>query len=85
MRKFPWAWVMPGGHIEAQETLEESVKRELFEETGIVLGEGSCRGKVEPYFVFESVSVKVRGVKPPFSGHLVLFFKVQIDMDFEEI
>ena len=35
--------------------------------------------------MFESVSVKVRGTKPPFSGHLVLFFKVQIDRDSAEI
>ena len=35
MRKFPWAWVMPGGHIELGETLEQSVIREIHEETGI--------------------------------------------------
>ena len=35
MRKFPWAWVMPGGHIEQGETLEQSVIREIEEETGI--------------------------------------------------
>ena len=35
MRKFPNAWVMPEGHIDQGETLEESVIREIFEETGI--------------------------------------------------
>lgn len=29
MRKFPWAWVMPGGHIEPGESLEDSVIREI--------------------------------------------------------
>ena len=35
MRKFPNAWVLPGGHIEPNESLEDSVRREVFEETGI--------------------------------------------------
>lgn len=35
MRKFPNAWVLPGGHIELGESMEESVIREVFEETGI--------------------------------------------------
>ena len=35
MRVFPWAWVLPGGGVEHGETLEESVIREIHEETGI--------------------------------------------------
>jgi nucleoside triphosphatase len=35
MRVFPNAWVMPGGHIESGETLEEALIREINEETGI--------------------------------------------------
>lgn len=35
MRVFPNCWVMPGGHIDPGESLEEGVIRELFEETGI--------------------------------------------------
>jgi ADP-ribose pyrophosphatase YjhB (NUDIX family) len=32
---FKWLWTLPGGYIELEETLEESVRRELAEETGI--------------------------------------------------
>lgn len=86
MRKFPWAWVMPGGHIEYGETLEQSVVREMKEETGIgveILGNGKVRyngqeGEMKPYFIFESVSMKTRGTEAPFSGHLVIFFQVQL-------
>ena len=35
MRIFPWAWVLPGGKVDPGETLEESVIREIHEETGI--------------------------------------------------
>jgi 8-oxo-dGTP diphosphatase len=35
MKIFPHAWVLPGGHVDPGETLEEAVIRELLEETGI--------------------------------------------------
>ena len=35
LRVFPHAWVMPGGHIDLGESLEEGVVREILEETGI--------------------------------------------------
>lgn len=35
LKIFPHAWVLPGGHVDAGETLEEAVIRELLEETGI--------------------------------------------------
>ena len=35
LRTFPGAWVLPGGHIELGESLEECVIREIYEETGI--------------------------------------------------
>ena len=35
LKAFPNAWVMPGGHIEIGESLEEGVIREILEETGI--------------------------------------------------
>jgi 8-oxo-dGTP diphosphatase len=36
---FAWHWAMPGGKVEAGETLAEAVVRELHEETGL---EGVC-------------------------------------------
>lgn len=37
-RKKSWkGWAFPGGHLERDESLTECVKREIFEETGIVL------------------------------------------------
>jgi len=35
LRTFPGAWVLPGGHIELGESLEECVIREIYEETGV--------------------------------------------------
>ena len=35
MRSWPGAWVLPGGHLDLGESLEESVAREIEEETGI--------------------------------------------------
>ena len=68
MRVYPNAWVLPGGHIDLGETLEECVIREVHEETGVQINidetdEGgqptkfSYRGRpveVSPFFSFES-------------------------------
>ena len=84
MRNFPWAWVLPGGHIELGESMEESVIREIEEETGIsikqidktkcVYDNKECI--LEPFFLFESVSMKAKGTVAPHNGHLVVFYKI---------
>ena len=35
MSVYPNAWVLPGGHLEPNESLEEGISREVYEETGL--------------------------------------------------
>jgi 8-oxo-dGTP pyrophosphatase MutT (NUDIX family) len=35
LKHFPGAWVLPGGHVDPLEGLEEAGLRELFEEAGL--------------------------------------------------
>lgn len=74
MRMFPGAWVLPGGHLDLGETLEECVVREILEETGVQIkishpqGDGNetvltyMDKQVEfyPYFAYESSIPKVK-------------------------
>ena len=87
MRKFPNCWVMPGGHVDPGESFESAVRREIKEEVGLNIEELEKKSKVmiEPYFVFESVSYYAFGTTPPHNGHLVLFYKVQLDQDYQNI
>jgi 8-oxo-dGTP pyrophosphatase MutT (NUDIX family) len=65
----PRAWVLPGGHIDLGESLEQGVIRELLEETGIEIEISAPESKaspglvlkykgqlveLEPFFVYES-------------------------------
>ena len=90
MRVFPWAWVLPGGGVELGETLEQSVIREIHEETGIKIVQQEKKGDeylctylnepctLSPFFVFESVSMKATGTTSPSNGHLIVFYKIQL-------
>lgn len=40
MRTFPGVYVLPGGHVDAGETLEEAARRELHEECGLEAADG---------------------------------------------
>jgi 8-oxo-dGTP pyrophosphatase MutT (NUDIX family) len=97
MKIFPKAWVMPGGHLDPDESLEEGVIREIVEETGVKIETltddfGANRyyhnGKeciLEPFYAFESASFKVVDVEPPNSGHLIMFFRIKLNCKSEEI
>lgn len=69
---FPNAWVLPGGHIEPGETFEECVVREVWEESGIKVGQTG----ITPFFLFESATGAVEGTQPLKIGHLIIFYKV---------
>ena len=51
MRSFPGAWVLPGGSVEANESLQQAVAREVQEETGIATNAYDWR----PECIWESV------------------------------
>jgi 8-oxo-dGTP pyrophosphatase MutT (NUDIX family) len=39
--KSPWEWDLPGGHAETEERLEDTIVREVWEETGLSLWEAT--------------------------------------------
>lgn len=41
--RIPWEWDLPGGHIEKSETKEEALKREIKEETNLLISTENCR------------------------------------------
>jgi len=45
-----WGWNLPGGRIEKNETPEEAAKREVFEETNLVLENCEKLGKQNTFF-----------------------------------
>lgn len=73
-------WTLPGGHVEKGENLIDSVRREVFEETGLVISHPVLKGLMEfktlegqdVYLVFLYECREFRGkLKDSSEGHLV--------------
>ncbi|XP_030044284.1 m7GpppN-mRNA hydrolase NUDT17 isoform X1 [Microcaecilia unicolor] len=74
LHTFPNVWVPPGGHIEPHEQLLDAGRRELAEETGLQLQEGSYSCSL--LGLWESVFPPVLTVGPPKRHHVVAYLLV---------
>jgi 8-oxo-dGTP pyrophosphatase MutT (NUDIX family) len=89
---FPKAWVIPGGHVEREEDLEQACMRELEEETGIALrrvaGSWLYRNKeveARPLILFESSYYETEPFQLPKAQHLIVTFHVKLPIVSSEI
>jgi bifunctional NMN adenylyltransferase/nudix hydrolase len=54
-------WALPGGFLNQNERLEDGVVRELREETKLKLAEGTLRGSIAHFEVFDAPNRSLRG------------------------
>ncbi|XP_033124023.1 nucleoside diphosphate-linked moiety X motif 17-like [Anneissia japonica] len=80
LRNFPGIWVPPGGHVEANETLQEAGLRELEEETGLRIKPEDCIS-IKVLALWESVYPAMLSQGLPKRHHMVIYQIAIVDED----
>jgi len=75
MRTFPHSWVLPGGHIEKGESLENAATREILEETGIQIKEN----QISTLALYESCFPVYLETGMPTRHHIVVYFRCKVE------
>ena len=76
------AWQIPQGGIEEGETVEEAARRELEEETGIVLGDIPVK-LCKEFYQYDFPEGFKRAEKPKYEGQHLAFVLAEIPKDTE--
>ncbi|XP_071965788.1 nucleoside diphosphate-linked moiety X motif 17-like [Antedon mediterranea] len=84
LRNFPGIWVPPGGHVEANETLEEAGLRELEEETGLKITPQDCKS-IKVLALWESVYPAMLSQGLPRRHHMVVYQTAVVDQGHEDL
>ena len=77
MKSVPNAWVLPGGHLEQNESFEQGICREILEETGITIPDLS---PPKMFLIYENSNQNAED-----GTQFLLFFKSQINENSNEI